>query len=239
MNLIHYLAAIDAVALAAAGSVDYSQCNGRSALWLNPSLCADTANTCGDSRVLSPLNYEVFDVAWSDEEGHDARPLHNAAQCNGRAPLWVRPALCTDATTDLSICSVSQVLTAPSSDMNDVAWQRDEVNSLLTKFMTWASITRDVEMQREVQDLCDTTDESAMPWDIQTCDGDLKLIHRTQPVGEYNFDPQRKPAMSTKDDPRNAKSGFGLPREKVRKFMSTLLKPHPHAWRKIHLEMYI
>ena len=58
-------------------------------------------------------------------------------------------------------------------------------------------------------------------------------------MGEYNFDPQRKPAMSTKDDPRNAKSGFGLPREKVRKFMSTLLKPQPHAWRKIHLEMYI
>ena len=174
-----------------AGSVDYSQCNGRSALWLNPSLCTDTAK-CGDSRVLSPLNYEVFDVAWSDEEGHDAIPLHNA-QCNGRAPLWVRPALCTDATTDLSICSVSQILTAPSSDINDVAWQYDEMNSLLTKFMTWASITRDVEMQRgkgyccvlsislyehrvhgsvlsEVQDLCDTTDESAMPWDIQTCD---------------------------------------------------------------------
>ena len=36
----------------------------------------------------------------------------------------------------------------------ELFWQRDEMNSLLTKFMTWASITRDVEMQRGKSSCC-------------------------------------------------------------------------------------
>lgn len=62
---------------------------------------------------------------------------------------------------------------------------------------------------------------------------DLKLIHRTQPL--YNFDPQYnwQPAMSGKEQARKTKSGrFGLPREKVREFMS-VLKPKTMHWRKV------
>ena len=54
---------------------------------------------------------------------------------------------------------------------------------------------------------------------------------------DYKFDPQHIPAMSGKET-KNIKSRFGLPREKVRKFMS-LLKPRPIHWRKIPAELYV
>mmetsp|Transcript_731 Transcript_731/g.1480 ORF Transcript_731/g.1480 Transcript_731/m.1480 type:complete len:123 (+) Transcript_731:317-685(+) len=89
------------------------------------------------------------------------------------------------------------------------------------------------------QVLCEESNNENMPWDIQMCDGDLKLVHRTQPVlghSEYNFDPRHNPAMSGKET--RTKSRFGLPSEKVRNFVS-LLKPHPMHWRKIPAELYI
>jgi hypothetical protein len=122
--------------------------------------------------------------------------------------------------------------------MHDVSWADDEeqLESMLTNFMTWAAVTRDVEMQREGQELCEGEND-AMPWDMQMCDGDIKLVHRTQPMlshEDYNFDPANIPAMSGKDS-RTAKSRFGLPREKVRNFVSSL-KPHTTHWRKVHVE---
>mmetsp|Transcript_8796 Transcript_8796/g.18946 ORF Transcript_8796/g.18946 Transcript_8796/m.18946 type:complete len:231 (+) Transcript_8796:584-1276(+) len=129
-----------------------------------------------------------------------------------------------------------------SNENYNVAWAQDDekVHSLLTNFMTWASLTRDVEMQRDKQ-LCEASNENIlMPWDVQFCAGDLKLVHRTEPMlghGDYRFEPEHKPAMSGKDT-KNIKSRFGLPREKVRKFMS-LLKPRPMHWRTTPPETYV
>ncbi len=86
--------------------------------------------------------------------------------------------------------------------------------------------------------MCDTSNEN-MPWDIQICNGDLKLVHRTQPMlghGDYSFD-QQVPAMSKKK--KEQKTRFGLPTEKVKNFIGSL-KPHPMHWRKIPAaEMYV
>ena len=85
--------------------------------------------------------------------------------------------------------------------------------------------------------MCDTTPNENMPWDIQTCNGDdLKLVHRTQPIGHggYNFN-QQGPAMSKK---KQQKTRLGLPTEKVKSFIG-LLKPHPMHWRMIPPEMYV
>lgn len=162
----------------------------------------------------------------------------DVAQCNGRPPLWVSTFLCADTATELSKCSDSHILSADKYEMFDGAWTRDddEANSMLTTFVTWASLTRDVEMQ---EDLCEVSNHENMPWDIQMCDGDLKLVHRTQPIlrhREYNFDPHHNPAMTGKD--AKTKSQFGLPSEKVRKFMS-LLGPHATRWHKIPAESYV
>ena len=72
--------------------------------------------------------------------------------------------------------------------------------------------------------------------------GDLKLIHRTQPVLgtiQYNFD---KPKLK-KSNPMSGKnkkttmSRFGLPSEKVRNFLR-VLRPRPMHWKsKIHPEL--
>ena len=72
--------------------------------------------------------------------------------------------------------------------------------------------------------------------------GDLKLIHRTQPVLgtiQYNFD---KPKLK-KSNPMSGKnkkttmSRFGLPSEKVRNFLR-VLRPQPMHWKsKIHPEL--
>ncbi len=72
--------------------------------------------------------------------------------------------------------------------------------------------------------------------------GDLKLVHRTQPMlghSDYSFDTKRNPAMSRKEDRKDMKSGFGLPREKVRNFVTSVLKPHPTHWRTTPVELYV
>lgn len=271
MKLIQYLAALNAAALSAtAGSVDSGQCNGLSALgWISPSICTDTEK-CSESRIQeSALDYEMHDVEFdNDPEGDDVKSTIGNAQCNGRPPLWIRPSLCTDTATDLTKCSDSKILSAPDYEVYDNALAQDDemMRSTLTNFMTWAAVTRDVEMQREDQELCEDTltnfmtwaavtrdvemqregqelcedSNSAMPWEMQVCAGDIKLVHRTQPMlghGDYNFDPEVNPAMAGKEPDTSAKSGFGLPREKVRKFMS-MLKPLPAHLRKIPVESY-
>ena len=58
----------------------------------------------------------------------------------------------------------------------------------------------------------------------KTTQGDLKLVHRTQPIlghSEYNFENNNSNMAGKK----RSKSKFGLPREKVRDFMK-FLKPH-------------
>ena len=53
---------------------------------------------------------------------------------------------------ELSKCSDSQILSAPKHEIFDFAWAEDDeqqVESMLTNFMTWASLTRDMEMQKE------------------------------------------------------------------------------------------
>jgi len=65
-------------------------------------------------------------------------------------------------------------------------------------------------------------------------EGDIKLVHRTQPIlghSEYNFDNNNKSnyPMSASGKKKTIKS-FGLPKEKVRNLM-TLLKPRPMHWR--------
>lgn len=240
MNLIQRFAALNIVALSAkAGSANIAQCNGHSALWINPILCTDETSKCSDSQILSALNYDVFDVAWepSDENQVDMVALGNG-QCNGHSTLWLSPSLCADTAMELSKCSDAHILSASDFEMYDIE-DDEQVNSLLTNFLTWASITRDVEMQK---DLCEVPTDT-MPWnDIQMCDGDLKLVHRTQPMlgrtRDYNFEPKNNPAMSGKDTGAAKTSGFGLPREKVRKFMS-MLKPKPLHWHKIRPELYI
>lgn len=244
MKLIQYLAALNAAALSAtAGSVDSGQCNGRSALrWISPSICTDTAK-CSESRIQeAALDCEMHDVELdNDREGDDAKSTIGNAQCNGRPPLWIRPSLCTDTATDLTKCSDSKILSALDYEVydNTLAQDDEQMRSTLTNFVTWAAVTRDVEMQREGQELCEDSN-SAMPWEIQVCAGDIKLVHRTQPMlghGDYNFDPEVNPAMAGKEPDTTAKSGFGLPREKVRKFMS-MLKPLPAHLRKIPVESY-
>ena len=90
-------------------------------------------------------------------------------------------------------------------------------------------------------ELCgDTSNNENMPWDIHMCsEGDIKLVHRTQPIlghSEYNFDNNKGRPMSASGKKRGNR--FGLPREKVRNFMS-LLKPRPMHWRqKIRPELY-
>ena len=92
-------------------------------------------------------------------------------------------------------------------------------------------------------ELCgDVSNNENVPWDIQCPEGDIKLVHRTQPIlghSEYNFDTNNKDRpMSASGKKKTSKSGFGLPREKVRNFM-TLLKPRPMHWRqKIRPELY-
>ena len=93
------------------------------------------------------------------------------------------------------------------------------------------------------QELCgDASNNENMPWDIHMCtEGDIKLVHRTQPIlghSEYNFDTRGNQLMSASGKKKTIKSGFGLPKEKVRNFM-TLLKPRPMHWRqKIRPELY-
>jgi len=132
--------------------------------------------------------------------------------------------------------------------MHDAAWVQDEkqVKSMLTNFVTWASLTRDVEMIKG-QELCEASNENiVMPWDVQMCTDDLKLVHRTQPMlghGGYKFDQTQIPAMSGKDPiaagGTDTKSRFGLPREKVRKFTSLLHPQHIHSWRNVPPESYV
>jgi len=193
---------------------------------------------CINSQILSAPNYEMYHVspAQDKEETVHSMLTNIYAQCNGRsALLW-------DTATELSKCGDSKILSAPKYEMCDIARAQDEeeVNSMLTNFMTWASLTRDIEMQRGLES-CEASNESiGMPWDVQMCAGDLKLIHRTQPMlghSDYKFNPQHTPAMSGKETAK-IKSRFGLPREKVRKFMS-LLKPRPIHWRKIPAELYV
>jgi len=92
-------------------------------------------------------------------------------------------------------------------------------------------------------ELCDdASNNENMPWDIHLCpEGDIKLVHRTQPIlgrSEYNFDNNKGRPMSASGKRKTSKSGFGLPREKVRNFM-TLIKPRPMHWRqKIRPELY-
>ena len=94
-------------------------------------------------------------------------------------------------------------------------------------------------------ELCgDKSNDENMPWDIHWCpEGDIKLVHRTQPIlghSEYNFDTTNKGNyMSASGKKKRIKTRFGLPKEKVRNFM-TLLKPRPMHWRqKIRPELYL
>lgn len=213
MNIIQYLAAINAVASSIfAGTVDVAQCNGRSALWLSSSLCEDSSK-CTEYHVLPAPAYEIFDITANHDDVEQEYLLGGNGQCDGRSTMWMSPSICTDTQDE------------------------DQVKSILTNFMTWASLTRDVEMQKEGQELCEATNEN-MPWDMQMCSGDIKLVHRTQPMlghSDYNFDPKSKPAMSEKGK-NKIKSRFGLPREKVRNFVNSL-KLKPMHWRKIPVEL--
>mmetsp|Transcript_19286 Transcript_19286/g.29266 ORF Transcript_19286/g.29266 Transcript_19286/m.29266 type:complete len:262 (-) Transcript_19286:492-1277(-) len=261
MNLTQYFAALGSMALSVrAGGVNVAQCNAGSALWVNPSLCTDTAteiSQCSSSsRILSAPNYEMNDVSWSkqEEETKHTNSLPTttdgvAAQCNGRSALWLSPSLCAETSTDLSKCTGSNVLSPTSSfEMHDTACVQDEkqVKSMLTNFMTWASLTRDVEMLKG-QELCEASNENiVMPWDVQMCADDFKLVHRTQPMldhGGYKFDQRQIPAMSGKNTiaggGTDTNSRFGLPREKVRKFTSLLNPQHIHSWRNVPAESYV
>jgi len=261
MNLTQYFAALGSMALSArAGGVNVAQCNAGSALWVNPSLCTDTpteiSQCSSSSRILSAPNYEMYDVSWSqpEEETKNTNSLPTmidvvTAQCNGRSALWLSPSLCAETFIDLSKCTGSKILSPTSSfEMHDAAWVQDEkqVKSMLTNFVTWASLTRDVEMIKG-QELCEASNENiVMPWDVQMCTDDLKLVHRTQPMlghGGYKFDQTQIPAMSGKDPiaagGTDTKSRFGLPREKVRKFTSLLHPQHIHSWRNVPPESYV
>lgn len=69
---------------------------------------------------------------------------------------------------------------------------------------------------------------------------DFKQVHRTEPVLErYNFDPDRVPAMSAKNSNNNSKKRFGLPREKVRKFIKSMKNFPTHSWHKVPMAMYV
>ena len=146
-----------------------------------------TEQQCGDSQLLSAPRYAIYDVAWKDVE--ETFPTN--AQCNGRSPLWLRPTLCADTAAEQQ-CSDSRIL--PAYEMFDLAWTEDdeEVESMLQNFMTWASLTRDVEMQKQKgkvhsvlivaiafsaishlsskdhDELCEASNND-MPWEIQMC----------------------------------------------------------------------
>eukprot|EP01083_Nonionella_stella_P035890 97896_1 len=102
--------------------------------------------------------------------------------------------------------------------MFDRVEDEEERMSVLTNFMTWASLTRDIEMQRDYErELCASVQEEVMPWDL--VDSDLKLIHRTQPVLgtiQYNFDKPKLKKSNPMSGKKTTTSRFGLPREKGR-----------------------
>ena len=70
--------------------------------------------------------------------------------------------------------------------------------------------------------------------------GDLKLIHRTQPVLgtiQYNFDKPKLEKCNPMSGKKTTMSRFGLPSEKVRNFLR-VLRPRPMHWKsKIHPEL--
>mmetsp|Transcript_18557 Transcript_18557/g.29130 ORF Transcript_18557/g.29130 Transcript_18557/m.29130 type:complete len:214 (+) Transcript_18557:93-734(+) len=172
--------------------------------------------------------------------------------CNARSALWINPSLCTETPTAASKCSETQVLPAPYYELFEVLpeervneekhkcvmhdftlpWEMtdDKVQSALMQFMVWASLTRDMEMQKD-RDFCDR--ESDMPWGIQMCMDDtattFKQVHRTQPILSYMpsiLDPKNRQQHQTKTHMSERKESkhsmaFGLPREKVREFMKS------------------
>mmetsp|Transcript_13151 Transcript_13151/g.19681 ORF Transcript_13151/g.19681 Transcript_13151/m.19681 type:complete len:235 (+) Transcript_13151:115-819(+) len=166
--------------------------------------------------------------------------------CAARSALWINPSLCTATNAAASSkCSETQVLSAPNYELFEVLpeekcteeenkcmvhdftlpWEMtdDKVQSALTKLMVWASLTRDMEMQKD-RELCDS--ESDMPWGIQMCMDDtatsFKQVHRTQPILSYTpsiLDPknrQHHPTMTPMPEKKERKHSmaFGLPREK-------------------------
>ena len=110
-------------------------------------------NKCSGSSQILPNSYAMFELALKDGSGSgkkrfDADAKANA-QCRVGRSLYISPSLCADTATELDKCIDSAVLDPTKYDMMfDRVEDEEERMSMLTNFMTWASLTRDIEMQR-------------------------------------------------------------------------------------------
>ena len=155
--------------------VNNAQCNDRTPLWISPSLCAVSKSSLSSHHTLYLLHLWFPSIVYS-------------------FVLYYTTYICSvqDSATELSKCSTSQILAPKYDFVFDSMEDEEAMKSMLTNFMTLASLTRDVEMQKGEyyslhklliwihcfdwsksfstdKELCDASNES-VPWDIHMCD---------------------------------------------------------------------
>ena len=106
-------------------------------------------NKCSGGSLILPNSYAMFELALKDGSGKKHADAKANAQCRVGRSLYISPSLCADTATELDKCIDSAVLDPTKYDMMfDRVEDEEERMSMLTNFMTWASLTRDIEMQR-------------------------------------------------------------------------------------------